>query len=79
MMNFETGQDGVATYTTIDGDVVDAIAFAYYQTQAGTAEAVLAYNPGLAALMPYLPAGVVIRMPAIDTSVEPIPQIHLWD
>lgn len=78
-MKFNVGPDGVSTYTTVDGDAVDQIAFNFYGTHAGTAEAVLEFNPGLAALLPVLPAGVTVRMPAITAAVEPIPQIFLWD
>lgn len=69
------------TYTTSDGDTVDAVAWRYYGTTAGkVVEALLDANPGLADRGPILPAGVPITMPAI--SVSPTAEksaVRLWD
>ncbi|EKN00985.1 MULTISPECIES: tail protein X [unclassified Acidocella] len=67
------------TYTTKDGDVVDAVAFAYYGTLDGRVyEQVLAANPGLAALGPVLGAGVVITLPDLSASVGADQGVRLW-
>ncbi len=54
------------TYITRDGDMVDAIAFERYGEH-GSEAAVLAANPGLADHGPILPAGLVIKLPAVAT------------
>jgi len=67
------------TYTTREGDAVDYIAWRYYGTRAGLAtEQLLAANPGLATRGSVLPAGVVITLPAIDTT-ETSAGVKLWD
>ena len=52
------------TYTTRQGDMVDVIALERFGATAGATEAIYAANPGLAALGPVLPAGVVVTLPA---------------
>ena len=49
-------------YRTNDGDMVDAICKKEYGTEAMTV-AVYEANPGLAALGPVLPKGVLINLP----------------
>lgn len=52
------------TYTTTEGDMVDAIAYERLGTDdAATVRAIFEANPGLAALGPVLPAGVVVQLP----------------
>lgn len=51
------------TYTTIEGDMVDDIAFARFGASALSTEAILAANPGLAAYGPRLPGGVAVLIP----------------
>lgn len=78
-MKFQIGDDGVARYTTIDGDMIDQVVFAYYGTHEGTTEAVLDYNRDLAARPPTLPSGVTILLPEITIEAKPVEQIRLWD
>ena len=78
-MKFQIGDDGVARYTTIDGDMIDQVVFAYYGTHEGTTEAVLDYNRDLAARPPTLPSGVTILLPEITIEDKPVEQIRLWD
>jgi phage tail protein X len=67
------------TYTTKDGDVVDAIAWAYYGTRDGlVVEQVLAANKGLSDYGPILPAGVVITLPDIATTANSTATVKLW-
>jgi phage tail protein X len=66
------------TYTTKDGDVVDAVVWSYYGTRDGLiTEQVLAANKGLSSYGPILPAGVVITLP--DIGVQSTSQsVKLW-
>lgn len=77
-MKFTYLPGGGAEYTTVDGDVVDLIAFNFYGTQEGTTEAVLEANPGLAAIEQPLRAGLTIVLPPVATK-KPTSQIELWD
>jgi len=78
-MQFKEASDGGYAYTTIDGDVVDLVAFNFYGHHVGTTEIVLEANPGLASRSAYLPAGVVIRLPNIKPPVVEQELISLWD
>lgn len=67
------------TYITKDGDTADYIAWKYYGNQgAGTVEALLDANKGLADRGPVLPAGLVINLPEI-TKPATTQGIKLWD
>jgi phage tail protein X len=58
------------TYTTIDGDTADGIAWNYYGTLDGRAlERMLLANPGLADYPAALPAGLVVQLPPLDAQV----------
>ena len=76
---YVTAADGSAAYVTIDGDMVDQIAFDYYGEHSGKTELVLNANPGLADRGAKLSAGVVIKLPVINTSPKPKPFRRLWD
>jgi phage tail protein X len=71
--------DGMDVYVTIDGDMVDAIAFARYGRHGSNTEAIYEANPGLAARGAVLPAGVAVRLPAIPQQETPAPIRRLWD
>lgn len=68
----------MATYRTKDGDTVDWICWTHYGRSAGTTEAVLEANPGLADWGDRLPAGVAVVLPDL-----PAPNrrrvVRLWD
>jgi phage tail protein X len=66
----------MTTWHTIDGDMLDAICRAHYGTEAQV-PAVLAANPGLAALGPVYAAGVRITLPVVAAPVE-AGQVRLW-
>ncbi|MGR3486043.1 MAG: tail protein X [Paracoccaceae bacterium] len=51
-------------YETRGGELIDELTFRHYGDHAGTAEAILAANPGLAARPVALPPGVRIVLPA---------------
>lgn len=63
-----TSDNGVASYTTLDGDVLGNICCRYYGYEWDTTEAVYAANPGLARLGPVYEAGVVIVLPVVAKS-----------
>jgi len=60
--------DGSATYTTIDGDMLDHICWRHYGQEWNRVETVLDANPGLADREPLLPAGITIVLPAASPS-----------
>lgn len=65
-----------STYRTLDGDMLDAIC----KTRLGSERhvpAVLDANPGLAALGPVYPAGVLILLPDVVAPTRS-GQIRLW-
>ena len=65
---------------SVDGDRLDWICRRWYgELFPGAVEAVLAANPGLAALGPVLPAGVEIVMPDLTPPVRVARPIALWD
>ncbi len=67
-----------ATYTTRPGDVLDSVCWTYYGTLDGRIyEQVLEANPGLAALGPVLPGGVVITLPSLASSASTA-GVKLW-
>lgn len=63
-------------YRTIEGDMLDAICKAELGTEAHV-PAVLDANPGLAALGPVYPAGILITLPDLPTAATR-PAIRLW-
>ncbi|MGJ4961341.1 MULTISPECIES: tail protein X [unclassified Bradyrhizobium] len=52
------------TYTTIEGDTVDMIAWSRFGVTHGATEAILRANQGLAAAGTRLPQGLTIVIPA---------------
>ena len=65
------------TYTTKDGDVLDAICWKYYGSTIGTVEKVLEANRHLAELESVFSAGVKIVLPDL-TLEEEAENISLW-
>ncbi|MRN66533.1 tail protein X [Brucella sp. 10RB9213] len=66
-------------YTTIQGEMVDAICRKIYGDESGYVEQVLEANPGLAALPHRLPVGTKISLPDLLRSTDAAPIIMLWD
>ena len=60
-----------------EGDVLDELCWRHYGREDGVG-AVLAANPGLAAVAPVLPAGVVIVLPDLPPPAEPEGVVELW-
>lgn len=65
------------TYRTSDGDTLDWICHKHYG-RADAVTTVLEANPGLAAMGPVYPAGLIIRLPELPTAKTKT-LIHLWD
>lgn len=65
------------TCTTSEGDVLDTLCHHYYGHLAGTLEAVLAANPGLADHAQPFRAGVSIVLP--EQALVASDSIQLWD
>jgi phage tail protein X len=74
-----TGADGSVLYVTIDGDMVDQIAHQYYGKHERHTEGIYFANPGLAEMAAVLPAGVVVKLPALPKQETPKPFRKLWD
>lgn len=77
-LNVTTRPDGMAIYRTVDGDMVDQIARAYYGTHLGSAEHVYAWNQDLSLQPLVLAAGISIVLPPFMPP-QPTGQIKLWD
>ncbi|WP_175947056.1 tail protein X [Burkholderia pyrrocinia] len=63
----------------LQGETLDALCWRYYASTAGTVEAVLEANPGLAELGVVLPMGTVIDMPELNTIEQTKPLLQLFD
>lgn len=64
-------------YRTKEGDTADLICWHIYGRTSGVVEQVLAANPGLAALGPIIPAGTLVKLPALEASSNTA-QVDLW-
>ncbi|UWX70347.1 tail protein X [Burkholderia gladioli] len=65
--------------TALQGDTLDALCWRHYGSTAGTVEAVLDANPGLAELGAILPLGTVVDMPELNTIEQTKPLLQLFD
>ncbi|KVQ57494.1 tail protein X [Burkholderia territorii] len=63
----------------LQGETLDALCWRYYASTAGTVEAVLEANPGLAELGVVLPMGTVVDMPKLNTIERALPLLQLFD
>ncbi|RQR50470.1 phage tail protein [Burkholderia sp. Bp9140] len=63
----------------LQGESLDAMCWRHYGTTAGTVEAVLEVNPGLAALGVALPMGTLVDMPDLDAIAQTKPLLQLFD
>jgi len=59
-------------------DTVDAICWRHYGRTLGMTEAVLAANPGLAAVGPILPHGLEVELPELVSS-STAHTVQLWE
>lgn len=68
------------TLTARQGDTLDGLIWRERSLSAADLPAVLAANPGLAALGPILPAGTTVTIPEIDrTGLPTLDLVQLWD
>jgi phage tail protein X len=65
-------------YLTAEGDTLDWLCWRHYGRTAGTVEAVLSANPGLAHQGPELPAGLFVWLPEVPAAPEATAP-RLWD
>jgi phage tail protein X len=65
-------------YRCQEGDTVDMIAFSRFGAHGMEAE-ILAANPGLADLAPFLPLGHVVRIPITEVKKTVVTTGRLWD
>lgn len=70
-------------YTSREGDTVDLVCYRHYGNTVGKVEAVLAANPGLAALGPILPKGTEFTLPDLAAPEQQATiktgTVKLWD
>lgn len=64
------------TIRTSDKDRLDTLCYRYYGRLNGTVEAVIAANPGLAAMPQPFESGIIITLPDLPVPVEK--QVQLW-
>ena len=63
-----------------EGDTLSSIAYRHYGSSAGQVERILRSNPKLAAHPAALPAGLVIKLPAIEEEkIKTVQTVNLWD
>lgn len=67
------------TYTTRQGEMIDAICRRVYGDESGFVEAVLDANPGLAALSAPLPVGTKITLPDVPAATRAVAVVSLWN
>jgi len=78
-MEFTQRADGSTVYTTVDGDVIDLIAFTFYGSHDRTSELLLEANPHILALDAVLPSEIEIVLPPDPPEPERISTLSLWD
>lgn len=66
-------------YTTIQGEMLDAICRKIYGDESGYVEQVMEANPGLAELPHRLPIGTKINLPDFARAEHSQPVVALWD
>jgi phage tail protein X len=66
-------------YRTVEGDTADLIVHRVLGRTAGSTEALLDANPGLAAAGPLLPAGLTVSIPAAPAQAVAARPLRLWE
>jgi len=67
------------TITALQNDTVDAICWREYGRSSGVVEMVLTANPKLAEFGPFIPMGIQVTLPEIETPQQTKQTINLWD
>lgn len=70
---------GENIYVTIDGDMIDDIAYGFYGKHARNTELLIEANPHVLHFGPLLPAGVLVKLPRVSQPISPKPFKQLWD
>ncbi|GAB7536269.1 tail protein X [Burkholderia sp. 3C] len=65
--------------SALQNETLDALCWRHYDSTSGTVEAVLAANPGLAALGVALPAGTLVEMPDMTAIAPTRPLLQLFN
>ncbi len=65
-------------YRTKEGDVLDAICARHYVDIPFRIEDVITANPGLSALGPVLPSGLIIDLPLFEDGAPERATVRLW-
>lgn len=66
-------------YTTIQGEMLDAVCRKVYGDESGYVEQVMEANPGIAQLPHRLPIGTKINLPDLSRANETPTVVSLWD
>lgn len=66
-------------YTTIQGEMLDAVCRKVYGDESGYVEQVMEANPGLAGLPHRLPIGTRIHLPDLSRTDDSQSVVSLWD
>lgn len=74
-----TNHLGQKVYVTIDGDVLDRIAYDVYGWHGRNTEVLLEANPHVLQHPAVLPAGLVILLPPVKREESPKAFRQLWD
>jgi phage tail protein X len=69
----------MTSYTTKEGDTLDAICWRYYGRSSGTVELTLEANRDLADYGTELPAGLVIILPDVPEANDAPTMTRLWE
>ena len=67
------------TVQALQGDTLDQLCQRHLGTTAGTVEATLLLNPGLADLGPVIPHGTAVTLPDAAPQAEQRQVVNLWD
>jgi phage tail protein X len=67
------------TVRSRQGDTIDLLCWRHYGRTSGTAEGVLAANPGIAAMGAVLPFGTAVILPDLELAREAATTVSLWD
>jgi len=74
-----TRSDGSTIYTTIEGDMVDDIAFRYYGRHRNNTQILYEANERLVGEGPVLPSGIEIVLPPPPQNIPFIETVRLFD
>lgn len=65
-------------YRAAEGDVLDAVAHAFYGAEAAVTSLLVSNQP-LAVQPPHLPAGALVGLPPVDLPAPEVRAVQIWD